>query len=84
MNTEWWKHPDRPCRGRTDEWFLEGVKTSAVHAEAERLVAICHRCPVLAECRADTERNRGALDFGVQGGVFRIPRSVRLRRKART
>lgn len=74
----WWSHPDRPCKGRTNEWFLEGVAPQDVVTESARLVALCMTCPVLGECHKDAQRSR--RDFGqwVQGGL-----GIRGRNKSR-
>ncbi len=73
ISVPWWSHPDRPCRGRTAEWFMDDVYLPRWKREArmDALVQECMTCPVLAECREDA-LSRPHLTLGVcavQGGM---------------
>ena len=80
---KWWEHPERPCRGRTAEWFLEDVPHTLMDREVERLVALCQTCPVLGPCRAEATRSISSFSHGVQGGLsIKAQRKVRRRMKS--
>jgi len=60
------------CRsGDPDALFVRG-------AEQRKAAAICRRCPVLMECRADALDNR--VEFGVWGGLTERQRRSVLRK----
>ncbi|QPK83392.1 WhiB family transcriptional regulator [Corynebacterium qintianiae] len=59
------------CRsGDPDALFVRG-------AEQRKAAAICRRCPVQMECRADALDNR--IEFGVWGGLTERQRRAVLR-----
>lgn len=60
------------CRqGDPDALFVRG-------AEQRKAAAICRRCPVLMECRADALDNK--VEFGVWGGLTERQRRAVLRK----
>ena len=60
------------CReGDPDALFVRG-------AAQRKAAAICRRCPVLTECRADALDNR--VEFGVWGGLTERQRRALLRK----
>ncbi|SDS61030.1 WhiB family transcriptional regulator [Corynebacterium timonense] len=67
---EWVTHAT--CRsGDPDALFVRG-------AEQRKAAAICRRCPVLMECRADALDNK--VEFGVWGGLTERQRRAVLRK----
>ncbi|MDQ2851248.1 WhiB family transcriptional regulator [Dermatophilaceae bacterium Sec6.4] len=61
------------CRGGSpDELFAKG-------AAQQNAKAICHGCPVVAECLADALDNR--TEYGVWGGMTERERRALLRRR---
>jgi hypothetical protein len=68
---DWWGHPDRPCRGRTREWFLIGIRDSTKRAiKTEQLCMECEECPVLEQCRQDVlSVAHGTTPWGIQAGM---------------
>ena len=67
---EWVMHAQ--CRsGDPDALFVRG-------AEQRKAAAICQRCPVQMECRADALDNR--VEFGVWGGLTERQRRAVLRK----
>ena len=60
------------CRnGDPDALFVRG-------AEQRKAAAICQKCPVMLECRADALDNR--VEFGVWGGLTERQRRALLRK----
>ncbi|WP_028659764.1 WhiB family transcriptional regulator [Nocardioides insulae] len=65
--------PQAKCRaGRPDDLFVQG-------ADQHRAKAICHGCPVRAECLAEALDN--GIEWGVWGGMTERERRALLRQR---
>jgi WhiB family redox-sensing transcriptional regulator len=67
------------CRDEDPElFFLPGEKlTAAAQAQVDQAVAVCARCPVVAECRQDADDQHAT--HGVWGGQLREKLSTKMR-----
>ena len=72
----WRQHPDRPCKGRTSEWFLVGVPVRVRSREVKKLVSECMTCPVLKQCEKDALQIGSSGIYGVQGGMSQRTRKL--------
>ena len=58
------------CRGKAPEIFAPESQGAGQHKLIEEAIAICHRCPVIDECRAYSDDSR--ITYGVWGGRWII------------
>lgn len=64
---DWQRHA--ACRGMGDELFFysDNERGSARHEREQRAKAVCHRCPVMVQCRVYALRV--GEPYGVWGGL---------------
>jgi WhiB family transcriptional regulator, redox-sensing transcriptional regulator len=72
---------DPACWAEDPELFFPIGHTGPAALQIEEAKAVCHRCPVMAECRADALA-RGE-EFGVWGGLSEQERRALQRRNGR-
>ena len=71
----WRQHPDRPCKGRTSEWFLVDVPLNIKSTAVKKLISECMSCPVLKQCEKDAVLGSYEM-YGVQGGMSQRNRKL--------
>ena len=71
----WRQHPDRPCKGRTSEWFLVDVPLNVKSTAVKKLISECMSCPVLKQCEKDAVLGNHEM-YGVQGGMSQRNRKL--------
>lgn len=77
----WQEHA--ACRGEDIDLFFspEGEREPERSNREHKAVAICRRCPVIAECAAYALDNR--VHYGVYGGMTADERAAERRRRTR-
>ncbi|WP_369265928.1 WhiB family transcriptional regulator [Streptomyces harbinensis] len=75
-----WRH-NAICRDEDPDLFFPLSNTGPGRLQTEVAKAVCHQCPVMAQCRQWALESR--QDFGVWGGMSEDERRVLNRRAAR-